>query len=138
MYLIDTNIWLERMLDQDESAIVGEFLTRLPTDRFLVTDFTPHSIGVILHRLKRPSVLLQFIDDVFIQGGARLVSVRPAEMHQVIAAIERFNLDFDDAYQYVAAQLFDAIIVSFDRDFDRSDAGRQTPQEILSATSPSG
>lgn len=27
MYLVDTNIWLERLLDEDIAAEVGEFLT---------------------------------------------------------------------------------------------------------------
>ena len=30
MFLIDTNIWLERMLGQEQSRAVGEFLDRTP------------------------------------------------------------------------------------------------------------
>ncbi len=33
MYLVDTNIWLERLLDQERSAEVGQFLSRIPADR---------------------------------------------------------------------------------------------------------
>lgn len=47
--------------------------------------------------------------------------------------MDRFNLDFDDACQYVAAELFNAVVVSFDGDFDRTDRGRQTPADILPA-----
>ena len=68
MYLVDTNIWLERLLDQDRSAEVGQFLAQTPTDRLLMSDFTLHSIGVVLARLDRRSVLLQFVDDVFVEG----------------------------------------------------------------------
>ena len=75
MYLVDTNIWLERLLDQEQSAEVGQFLTWTPTDRLLMSDFTLHSIGVILDRLGQRAVLSQFVDDVFIQGGVALVSV---------------------------------------------------------------
>jgi hypothetical protein len=42
-----------------------------------------------------------------------------------------FNLDFDDAYQYVAAEKHDLTLVSFDADFDRTDRGRKTPADIL-------
>jgi len=43
-----------------------------------------------------------------------------------------YLLDFDDAYQYVAADLTEAVIVSFDGDFDRTERRRQTPGDILS------
>jgi len=131
MYLVDTNIWLERLLDQDRSAEVGRFLAQTSTDQLLMTDFTLHSIGVILDRLGQRAVLLRFVDDVFVQGEVVLVSVRPAAMHRLVSVIEQFNLDFDDAYQYVAAEQAEAAIVSFDGDFDRTDRRRQTPADIL-------
>jgi len=131
MYLVDTNIWLERLLDQERSAQVGQFLAQTSTDQLLMTDFALHSIGVILDRLGQRAVLSQFVDDLFVQGGVVLVSVHPATMHRLVSVMERFNLDFDDAYQYVAAEQADAVIVSFDGDFDRTDRGRQTPADIL-------
>jgi predicted nucleic acid-binding protein len=36
------------------------------------------------------------------------------------------GLDFDDAYQYVAAEKHSMALVSFDADFDRTDRGRRT------------
>lgn len=131
MYLVDTNIWLERLLDQERSAEAGRFLDRIPTDQLLMTDFTLHSIGVILDRLERREVLLQFVDDVFLEGRVDLVSVPPEAMHRVVAVMEQFGLDFDDVYQYVAAERAEAMIVSFDGDFDRAGRKRQTPAEIL-------
>ena len=44
--------------------------------------------------------------------------------------MQRFNLDFDDAYQYVAAEKFNLEIVSFDSDFDRTERGRKTPDQV--------
>ncbi len=44
MYLVDTNIWLERLLDQERSAEVGQFLSGVASARLLMTDFTLHSI----------------------------------------------------------------------------------------------
>lgn len=40
------------------------------------------------------------------------------------------NLDFDDAYQYVAAEKYTLTLVSFDADFDRTERGKKTPGEI--------
>ena len=48
MYLVDTNVWLERLLDQERSEEVGQFLTEIAPDELAVSDFTLHSIGVIL------------------------------------------------------------------------------------------
>ena len=59
-------------------------------------------------------------------------------MHRVVTAMDRYALDFDDAYQYVAAELSDAVIVSFDNDLDRTDRRRQTPIDALSAEGTPG
>ena len=83
MYLVDTNIWLERLLDQERSAEVGQFLAQTPTGQLMMSDFTLHSIGVILDRLGKRHVLLQFVDGVFIQGGVTLASVQPEAMHHL-------------------------------------------------------
>jgi len=48
-------------------------------------------------------------------------------LEQVAAA---FQLDFDDAYQYVVAEKFDLMLVSFDTDFDRTDRNRIIPANI--------
>lgn len=53
MYLVDTNVWLERLLGQDESDEVGQFLDQISSDRLFITDFAFHSICVILTRLER-------------------------------------------------------------------------------------
>lgn len=42
-----------------------------------------------------------------------------------------YGLDFDDAYQYAVAEKHNLTLVSFDKDFDRTERGRKTPAEIL-------
>jgi hypothetical protein len=54
-------------------------------------------------------------------------------MQELIAVAERFDLDFDDAYQYVAAEKDNLAIVSYDGDFDRTKLGRRTPLQLLEA-----
>jgi uncharacterized protein len=77
VYLLDTNIWLERLLGQAQSAVVGQLLTRLPTDQMLLTDFTLHSLGVILNRLGQRALFVLFVQDVLIDGGVALTSLPP-------------------------------------------------------------
>ena len=138
MYLVDTNIWLERLLDQERAAEVGEFLALIPAEDLLMSDFSLHSIGVILDRLGQCAILTQFVDDLFVQGEVILVSVQPEDMYHLVEVMDRFNLDFDDAYQYVAAEQSAAVIVSFDGDFDHTERGRQTPVEVLATERTQG
>ncbi len=39
MFLIDTNVWLERLLDQTRSKEVKQFLETVPSERLFITDF---------------------------------------------------------------------------------------------------
>jgi predicted nucleic acid-binding protein len=61
VYLLDTNIWLERLLGQAQSAVVGQLLDLLPTEQLFMTDFTLHSLGVILNRLGQRAVFTLFV-----------------------------------------------------------------------------
>lgn len=129
-YLLDTNIWLESMLDQERSADVAKFLAVIPSDQLHLTDFSLHSIGVILCRLKQHQMYSKFIEDTLIDGDVRLLSVPPESMAELLNVVQQFNLDFDDAYQYTAAQRHNLTLVSLDKDFDRTALGRQTPREV--------
>lgn len=130
-YLLDTNIWLERLLDQDRADEVKQLLDAVPSDRLLVTDFSFHSIGVILLRLGLPDALLNFTNDLFASGSVRLLNLESTDMERVVAVASEYRLDFDDAYQYVAAELNDVPLVSFDSDFDNTALGRITPARVM-------
>lgn len=132
MYLVDTNVWLEPLLQQERAEEAVQFLTQTPTENLFISDFSFNSIGLILtRRNRRLDLLLDFVRDVFTNGAVELVRLEPQDTPDIVAAIDRFNLDFDDAYQYMAAQRHNLIIVSFDNDFDRTPEGRRTPAEIL-------
>ena len=131
MFLLDTNIWLERLLGQEQAEIAAELLDALSPSDMRMTDFTLHSIGVICNRLKQRDVFVKFVNDVLIDTGVVLVSIPANKMKRVVEIMDRFRLDFDDAYQYVAAEIEDATIVSFDKDFDKTEQGRLTPMQVL-------
>ncbi len=130
MYLLDTNIWLERLLGQQRSDEVGGLLGRVSCDRLFMTDFTFHSIGIILLRQKRTEAYLRFVADTLIDGGVGLVGLSPQDSRGLVDVMTRFPLDFDDAYQYLAAETFGLTVVSFDADFDRTERGRVTPGQV--------
>ncbi len=130
MYLVDTNVWLERLLNQDKSDQVGRFLNDVSPRDLFITDFAFHSICVIFTRLARTEVLLDFVQDVFVEGAVNVVSIKPSDTRTLLEAIDAYKLDFDDSYQYVAAEQNGLTLVSFDNDFDRTNKGKKTPAEI--------
>ena len=117
-YLVDTNVWLERFLDQEKSVIASKFFDLIPTDSLLVSDFSIHSIGVILSRLKKYDIFEKFINDLFINGQIELLSLDSSDLLDVIENIQKYRLDFDDSYQYSVAQKYDLTIITFDKDFN--------------------
>lgn len=131
MYLIDTNIWLERLLGQQQSDLVGQFLAQLPSNQLAMTDFTLHSIALVMTRRQLYSAFEQFVQDIFVEGAVGLLSLSPPELPAVISAMQQQHLDYDDAYQYIVAVSFQLTLVSFDSDFDRTKRGRKTPTQVL-------
>ena len=71
------------------------------------------------------------MDNVLINSNVLLVSIPTNKMHRLVEIMDRFGLDFDDAYQYVAAEIEKATIVSFDKDFDKTEQGRLPPIQVL-------
>ncbi|MBS1249828.1 MAG: tRNA(fMet)-specific endonuclease VapC [Chloroflexi bacterium] len=116
MFLIDTNVFLEILLGQEKKEDCKAFLTENSGDLHL-TDFSLHSIGVILFRYGREHSFGGFVEDVI--PNAELLSL-PLELYGEIASIKNgMNLDFDDAYQYSVAKHFGLKIVTMDKDFQR-------------------
>jgi len=115
MYLLDTNIWLERLLGQPKANQVGQLLGLIPSDEIFITDFAFHSLCVILIRLRKQQALLDFAQDLFIDGDVSLVSIPPDKTLELVKAMRRYRLDFDDAYQYFAAKLHGLTLVTFDK-----------------------
>ncbi len=131
MYLVDSNILLEILLSQESAEQAKQFLSRIPSENLYLSDFSLHSIGLILLRRGMHSAFTRLVDDLLISGGVRLVRLSVEDMQSVTDRARRFNLDFDDAYQYLAAEKYNLTVVSFDSDFDRTERGRKTPGEVL-------
>ena len=131
MYLIDTNIWLELLLKQEKSDNVANFLKNIQLEQLNISDFTLYSIGIILSKLKEFDVLKRFLYDVISKGKITILNVNPMNLEAIIDIEQKYNLDFDDAYQYVVAEEYDLTIVSFDKNFDNTPKGKKIPKEIL-------
>ena len=116
MFLVDTNVFLEILLTQDKKEICKKFLDE-NIENLHISDFSLHSIGVILFRYDKEIVFQKFVEDVL--PTTELLSL-PAELYgEVVNAKKKMNLDFDDAYQYRVASYYGLKVVTMDRDFER-------------------
>ncbi|VVB63676.1 tRNA(fMet)-specific endonuclease VapC [uncultured archaeon] len=131
MYLLDTNIFLELLLNQAKADEVDRLLRETPPDTLCVSDFSLGSIGVILFRRKLHGLFLKAVDDLFLSGGLRIVRLDVTDMSKVLASSKKYGLDYDDSYQYSISEKYNLILVSYDGDFDRTSRGRTTPGDIL-------
>jgi uncharacterized protein len=131
VYLVDTNVWLERLLEQERADEVGRFLDQAPPVQFYLSEFALYSIGVTLTRLGKRELLVKFVRDTISDLTVLLVRLGREDIERIVAVTTRYGLDFDDAYQYVAAEKHNLTLVSLDADFDRTDRGRKTPAELV-------
>jgi uncharacterized protein len=127
-HLVDSNIFLEVLLQQSDAATVLGYLASAPARSLVTTDFALHSVGVVLRSLRRMPAFPDFVTDVVLSGRVETVSVAPSILAQVADVMSQHGLDFDDAYQYVAAEQHDLQI-----DFHRTPRGRIAPAQ---ATAP--
>ena len=131
VYLLDTCILLEYLLDQAKADEVEEFLLRASSNPMFITEFSLYSIGINMLRQKLADRFIEFADDMLVAGQVRLLRLGPPDMAAIAQAARRFGFDFDDACQYVAAEKHNLTLVSLDADFDRTERGRKTPADVL-------
>ena len=130
MYLLDTNIILELLLDQDRADQVAAFLSQAVPDSLHISEFSLYSIGIILLRLKRYDLFIRSVQDLFLSEAIGLLQLKVEDMKNVSEVARNFGLDFDDSYQYVAAEKYNLHLLRFDGDFDRTPRGRKTLDEV--------
>ncbi len=116
MFLVDTNVFLEIVLRQDKKEDCKGFLDN-NIGNLNITDFSLHSIGVILFRYGKEEIFQKFVEDVL--PNTKLLSL-PVELYgEVVNVRKSLNLDFDDAYQYSMAKYHGLKVVTMDKDFER-------------------
>lgn len=115
-FLVDTNVFLEILLSQDKKEHCKMFLNN-NIGILNITDFSFHSIGVILFRYAKEDIFQKFIEDVM--PNIQLVSLPIKLYMEVINAKRNLNLDFDDAYQYSTAKYYELTVATMDKDFKK-------------------
>ena len=114
-YLVDTNVFIEILLDQSGRSKCEAFLQR-ETGAAWISDFSLHSVGVLLLRRKRSDPFNRFINDTLPEFT--VLSLDDEGYHNIVEAHSNFTLDFDDSYQFCVAKENHLEIATQDRDFD--------------------
>jgi len=116
VFLVDTNVFLEILLKRDKKEDCKKFLND-NIGNLSITDFSLHSIGVILFRYGKEEVFRKFVEDIM--PNIKLLSLPMEQYKEVVNVRKSLNLDFDDAYQYSVAKYYGLKVVTMDRDFKR-------------------
>lgn len=114
MYLVDTNIFLEIFLHQEKSEDCKKFLKENRSNLHL-SDFSIHSIGIILFRHKAYDVYHKFVRDTL--PRIKLTSLPKERYSDLSTSAETIRLDFDEAYQYSICKALNLTLVTMDQDF---------------------
>jgi predicted nucleic acid-binding protein len=119
MHLIDTNIFLELLLNQEKREIAKNILTQLEKGEIeaVISGFSLHSIEFILSIKKKRGVLKEFLQALHDFPNISVYHTTLEEDLEIIDLMEQTHLDFDDANQYYIAKKFAAEIITFDKDF---------------------
>jgi len=115
--LVDTNIFLEILLEQTKKESCKNFLNN-NIGNLNISDFSLHSVGVHLIKNKQYEVFKRFAKDVLPE--INLITLPKDLYAEVVSIAKKYNLDFDDSYQCAIAKEFDFSISTMDNDFKRA------------------
>lgn len=116
MFLIDTNVFLEILLTQEKREVCKGFLDK-NIESLYISDFSLHSIGVILFKNNKEGIFQKFLNDII--PRANIINLSKESYKDLSDIKKKFELDFDDAYQYKVANDYKLEIVTMDRDFEK-------------------
>jgi predicted nucleic acid-binding protein len=115
-FLAGTNIFLEILLNQAGRNNCEAFLQREQGAAW-ISDFTLHSIGVLLFRLKRSELFERFAADTL--PHFTILTLSEEGYSKLREVNTRHGLDFDDAYQFAVAREHNLAIAPQDKDLQR-------------------
>ncbi|MBC8044512.1 MAG: type II toxin-antitoxin system VapC family toxin [Rhizobacter sp.] len=126
MRLVDSNVWLEILLEQQRQPQAEIYLNVHRAGGLCISLFSLDSIGVVLYRSKQWHKFELFLSDL-LRNKVRLYALSLNDLVDLDRHLQQWKLDYDDAYQYTLAKKLNLELVSFDKDFDKTDLTRLEP-----------
>ena len=127
MILVDTNIFLECLLDGPHAKDCEETLEMLSKGEMqgVISRFTMHAIEAMYE----DDLLPAFLRNIDASLGLYVYDTSTREEEDAATLAKRMKCDFDDAIQYyVASKSGSDAILSYDRHFDGLDIPRVEPK----------
>lgn len=115
-FLFDTNIFLEVLLGQEKKEACKKLLLKFSGSIF-ISEFSVHSIGVILFRQKKFEIFDLFVNDI--ANNATIITLPLLKHHKISTIAQRYQLDFDDSMQTLIAFENKFGIITIDSDFKK-------------------
>jgi len=115
-YLVDSNIFLEILLAQAKAEKCKSFLQEHRGSLY-ISDFSLHSVGVVVFRENKPSLFEKFLNDSLPQ--LTILTLSSQRYFTLLSFREQFQLDFDDSYQCSIAGEFGLTIATMDQDYSK-------------------
>jgi predicted nucleic acid-binding protein len=134
LILLDTNFFLELLLDQKRAAECEDLLERVSKGQTeaTVTHFAVHAVEAILGDAGSLATFLRNLEHSL---GLTIYETNLSDEMAAALMSEKIGLDFDDALQYYAAKKLGVdAVVSFDEHFDKLDLRRVEPRDLLRST----
>ncbi|GIV21424.1 MAG: hypothetical protein KatS3mg023_3175 [Armatimonadota bacterium] len=89
--LIDTNVFLEVFLNQEQAEAARSLLSMVGEHDMFLSDFSLHTIGVVLFRKRLYRMFQDFVQDTRGRAGFSVLSLPVNEVERVARAAERFR-----------------------------------------------
>ena len=139
-FLVDANVWIEVFLDQAQADAAQGFLQAASPRELAITDFALFACALRFRRSGMEDAFPRLLREIE-AAEAEIIRLTPLELEIVWKTTFELKLDFDDAYQYTAAEARGLELVSFDTDFDATPRRRLTPaqaRDTFGSSSDSG
>lgn len=131
MYLLDANIILEVLYKRSKWEESYKLLNKVKEGsvKAYILHFTIHGISAILGK---PELVSKFLSEITTWRGLSIVNLPLQEELIACELANKVNLDFDDGLHYYFSKKISVPIISFDKDFDKTDIKRLEPKEVIS------
>ncbi len=84
MYLLDTNIWLELLLNREKAKNVIRFLNFAKDSDIYVSSFSMYSICIFLSSIKKYDTLVRFVNDLS-ENNIEIINTNLNDIHSIVA-----------------------------------------------------
>jgi predicted nucleic acid-binding protein len=129
--LIDTNVFLSALLKQNDWKTSEDFFMFMERQniRCFMSDFSLHSICLILSRRKENNTLITFLENLIKKTYLTIIKVNSQDLLAITKLKQK--LDFDDRIQYFFAKQKNIPLITYDNDFKDCGISCLTPAQAI-------